>query len=117
MQSSVPGRVPGPVPPVRHRLELLPSVQKVLALASLQPEDFDLGANLDAIARRAAERARVLSWADGAVVEITDDDGLVHRAKSGTGAASRSRRAGAVPDHPWHVLVGDTPQGCGDTRG
>ena len=91
-------------------------MHQALALASLQPEDLGLGADLDAIAQRAAERARVLSWADGAVVEITDDDGLVHRAKSGTGAASRSRRAGAVSDHPWHALVGSTPQVCGDTE-
>jgi diguanylate cyclase (GGDEF)-like protein/PAS domain S-box-containing protein len=97
-------------------LELLPSVPKVLALASLQPEDLGLGADLNAIAHRAAEQARVLSWADGAVVEITDADGLVHRAESGTGAAGRSRPAGTEPDHPWCVLVGDTPQVCGDTE-
>ena len=116
MQSSVSRRVPGPASQVRHRLELLPSVHQVLALASFQPEDFDLAADLGAIARRAAVRARALSWADGAVVEITDDDGLVHRAKTGSGAAGRPRRQGDAPDHPWRALVCDTPQVCGDTE-
>src|ERR1019366_2738998 len=111
MQSSVSRRVPGPVSQVRHRLELLPSVHQVLALASFQPEDFDLAADLGAIARRAAVRARALSWADGAVVEITDDDGLVDRAKTGSGAAGRPRRQGDAPDHPWRVLVCDKAQG------
>jgi PAS domain S-box-containing protein len=50
------------------------------------------------------------------VVEVTDDDGMVHRAESGSGAAGRSRRAGALPDHPWRTLVSGTPQGCGDTE-
>ena len=89
---------------------------EVLALASFQPEDFDLATDLDAIAGRAAVRARALSWADGAVVEITDDDGLVHRAKTGSGAAGRSRRRGDAPHDPWRALVCDTPQVCGDTE-
>ena len=89
---------------------------EVLALASFQPEDFDLAADLDAIARRAAVRARALSWADGAVVEVTNANGLVHRAKTGSGAAGRSRRQGDAPHHPWRALVCDTPQVCDDTE-
>ena len=99
MLSSVPRRVPGPVPPVRHRLELLPSVPEVLALASFQPEDFDLAADLDAIARRAAVRARALSWADGAVVEVTDDDGLVHVTRPVT------RGAPSCATRPWSAMT------------
>jgi diguanylate cyclase (GGDEF)-like protein/PAS domain S-box-containing protein len=97
-------------------VELTPSVRQILALASFQQEVLDLGADVGAIARRAAVRARALTWADGAVVDILKRDGAVHRAVVGTGAASRPRRAVPVPDDPWHALVASAPQRCRDTE-
>ncbi len=97
-------------------LELTPSLRQIFALASFQEEVLDLGANVGAIARRTAERARTISWADGALVEIIQSDGSFHRAVVGTGAASRTRRAVPGPDDPWHALVGTTPQACDDTE-
>ena len=116
MPSSARQRVPRHVPPIPHRLELLPSVHQALHHASLQPEDLGLGADLDAIARRAAERARVLSWSDGAMVEIADDNGIVHRAKVGRGAARRAQSGGSLHDHPWRALIGSAPYVCVDTE-
>ena len=91
-------------------------MHQALSLASLQPQDLGLGPDLDAIARRAAQRARVLSWADGAMVEIADHNGLVHRAKVGRGAARHAQRGGAAPDHPWRALIGGAPQVCDDAE-
>src|ERR1039458_3508242 len=108
MSSSARRRVPRRLP-----LELLPSLHQALSLASVHPEDLGFGPDLDAVARRAAERARVLSWGDGAIVEIADEDGIVHRAKVGHGAA---RRGPTMPDHPWRALIGSAPQVCGDTE-
>jgi diguanylate cyclase (GGDEF)-like protein/PAS domain S-box-containing protein len=98
-------------------LELTPSVRQILALASFQQEVLDLGADVGAIARRAAARARALSWADGAMVEIIKSDGTLHRGVVGTGATTRSRLAVSPPADPWHGLVGTTPQVCDDTEG
>jgi diguanylate cyclase (GGDEF)-like protein/PAS domain S-box-containing protein len=109
-------RVPGPLPEVEHRLELTPSVRQVLALAAFQQEILDLGSDVHAIARSAAARARALSWADGAAVEIVNGDGSVHRAAVGTGARSRSRLAVSVPDDPWHGLISATMEVCRDTQ-
>jgi diguanylate cyclase (GGDEF)-like protein/PAS domain S-box-containing protein len=98
-------------------LELLPSVPKVVALASLQPEDLGLGADLDAIARRAVARARVLSGADASRGR---GGGWRRSGPPGEGrdlAARRSRRAGGAPDHPWHALIGSAAQVCSDTEG
>jgi diguanylate cyclase (GGDEF)-like protein/PAS domain S-box-containing protein len=97
-------------------LELTPSVRQMLALASFQQEILDLGADVGAIARRAAARARALSWADGAMVEIIKSDGTLHRGVVGTGATTRSRLAVSPPADPWHGLVGTTPQVCDDTE-
>jgi diguanylate cyclase (GGDEF)-like protein/PAS domain S-box-containing protein len=97
-------------------LELTPSVRQILALASFQQEILDLGADVGAIARRAAARARALSWADGAMVEIIKSDGTLHRGVVGTGATTRSRLAVSPPADPWHGLVGTTPQVCDDTE-
>jgi diguanylate cyclase (GGDEF)-like protein/PAS domain S-box-containing protein len=116
MSDSLPQGVLGPIPAVERRFELTPSVRQILALASFQQEVLDLGADLGAVARRAAARARALSWADGAVVEIIKSDGAVHRAVVGTGAASRALHAVPGPDDPWHGLSGSTPQVCRDTR-
>ncbi len=91
-------------------------MHQALHHASLQPEDLGLGADLDAIARRAAERARALSWGDGAIVEIADDNGRVHRAKVGRGAAGRAQRGDALLDHPWHALISSVPQVIADTE-
>jgi diguanylate cyclase (GGDEF)-like protein/PAS domain S-box-containing protein len=98
-------------------LELTPSVRQILALASFQQEVLDLGDDVGAIARRAAARARALSWADGAMVEIIKSDGTLHRGVVGTGATTRSRLAVSPPADPWHGLVGTTPQVCDDTEG
>lgn len=97
-------------------MELTPSVRQILALASFQQEIFDLGSDVGAIAHRAATRARALTWADGAVVEIIKSDGLVHRAMVGTGAGSRSRLAASGPDDPWHDLISGTAEVCEDTE-
>ena len=116
MSTSLPRQVSGPLLKIEPPAELTPSVRQLLALASFQQEILDLGADVGAIARRAAERARALSWADGAMVEIIKSDGAVHRGVVGTGAASRSRRAVSVVEGPWYALVGTTPQICDDTE-
>ena len=116
MSMSLPSQVPGPPHEIEHRLELTPSVRQLLALASFQQEVLDLGADLGAIARHAAERARAVTWADGAMVEITKSDGAVHQGVVGRGAASRSRHADPVPADPWHGLAGTTPEICDDTE-
>jgi diguanylate cyclase (GGDEF)-like protein/PAS domain S-box-containing protein len=97
-------------------LELTPSVRQILALAAFQQEILDLGSDVRAIARRVAARARALSWADGAVVEIVNSDGSVHRAAVGIGSRSRSRLAVSVPDDPWHALISGTVEVCQDTE-
>jgi len=97
-------------------LELTPSVRQILALAAFQQEILDLGSDVRAIARRVAARARALSWADGAVVEIVNSDGSVHRAAVGIGSRSRSRLAVSVPDDPWHGLISATMEVCRDTQ-
>ena len=114
--TSLSGRVADLLPPVERRLELTPSVRQILALASFQQEVLHLGKDVGAIARSAAERARALTWADGAVVELLKSDGAVHRSVVGTGAAGRPRRAVPVPDDPWHALVESAPQLCRDTE-
>ena len=116
MSASLPRRVTDPVPEVERRLELTPSVRQILALASFQQEILDLGSDVGAIAHRAAARARALSWADGAVVEILKADFSVHRAVVGTGAASRSRPALSAPDDPWRGLEGSTLEVCQDAE-
>src|ERR1017187_355530 len=116
MSTSLPRQVSGPLLKIEPPAELTPSVRQLLALASFQQEILDLGADVGAIARRAAERARALSWADGAMVEIIKSDGAVHRGVVGTGAASRSRRAVSVVEDPWYAPVGTTPQICDDTE-
>ena len=116
MSAHLPRRVPGPLPEVKHRLELTPSVRQILALAAFQQEILDLGSDVRAIARRVAARARALSWADGAVVEIVNSDGSVHRAAVGIGSRSRSRLAVSVPDDPWHALISGTVEVCQDTE-
>ena len=116
MSAHLPRRVPGPLPEVKHRLELTPSVRQILALAAFQQEILDLGSDVRAIARRVAARARALSWADGAVVEIVNSDGSVHRAAVGIGSRSRSRLAVSVPDDPWHGLISATMEVCRDTQ-
>ena len=97
-------------------MELTPSVRQILALAAFQQEILDLGSDVRAIARRVAARARALSWADGAVVEIVNSDGSVHRAAVGIGSRSRSRLAVSVPDDPWHALISGTVEVCQDTE-
>ncbi len=95
-------------------MELTPSVRQIVALASFQQEIFDLGSDVGEIARRAAARARALSWADGAVVEILQGDGSVHR--GAVGAGSRSRLAASTRGDPWHGLMGGTAEVCDDTE-
>jgi diguanylate cyclase (GGDEF)-like protein/PAS domain S-box-containing protein len=91
-------------------------VRQVLDLPSCQEEVLDRGANLQAIARRAAERAQALCGAERVVVEVADADGLVRRAKAGTWPTARSRRGGAAPDHPWRAALGSVAQVCGNTE-
>jgi diguanylate cyclase (GGDEF)-like protein/PAS domain S-box-containing protein len=96
-------------------LELLPSLHQSLSLASLHPEDLGFGPDLDAVARRAAERARVLSWA----MEPS------WRSPTRT-ASSTGRRSGTAPPGVPSVappcptihgaLIGSAPQVCGDTE-
>ncbi len=114
--SSLSSQDPGPILKLEPSFERAPSVRQILALASFQQEVLDLGVDLGAIAHRAAERARALSWADGAMVEIITGDGAVHRGVVGTGAAPRLRRADSLPVSPWHALDGPTPQVCQDTE-
>ncbi len=114
--SSLSSQDPGPILKLEPSFERAPSVRQILALASFQQEVLDLGVDLGAIAHRAAERARTLSWADGAMVEIITGDGAVHRGVVGTGAAPRLRRADSLPVSPWHALDGPTPQVCQDTE-
>ncbi len=116
MSARLPIREPGPIPAAGRPLELTPSVRQILALASFQEEVLDLGSNLGAIARRTAERARALSWADGALVEIIEGDGSFHRAVVGTGTGGRSRSAGPAANDPWVGLVDTAPQTCADTQ-
>ncbi len=116
MESSLPRRVPGAAPEVRWRVGRASVVPQVLDLASFQQEVLDRGANLDAIAWRAVARAQALCGAERAVVEVVDGDGLAHRATAGTWPASRSRPAGAEPDHPWRGPLGSAAQVCDDTE-
>ena len=71
MPARAPQRVPGAAPQIRWRVGRASLVPQVLDLASFQQEVLERGANLDAIAWRAAERARALCGAERAVVEVS----------------------------------------------
>ncbi len=114
MRANLPQSVPGPLPGGGRVLELTPSLRQIYALASFQEEVLDLGANMGAIARRAAERARVLSWADGALVEFVPGEGSVHRGVAGTGTGGGLRHGDS--DDPWRGLAASSPQTCDDTE-
>jgi diguanylate cyclase (GGDEF)-like protein/PAS domain S-box-containing protein len=88
----------------------------VLDVASFRQQILDLGADLDAIARLAAEWALSLCSADDAVVEIVDGGGPVHRGKAGRGVRGRSRDAAGAREQPWRDPVGGTAEICDDAE-
>jgi diguanylate cyclase (GGDEF)-like protein/PAS domain S-box-containing protein len=79
-------------------------------------EVLSRGTDLDEIARQAAERAQVVCAAERALVEVADDEGLIHRARAGVWPTSRSGRAGTAPPHPWRAPFGDGAQVSDDAE-
>jgi diguanylate cyclase (GGDEF)-like protein/PAS domain S-box-containing protein len=73
------------------------------------PPDKDtrvLGADLEEVVRRAADRARRLAGVDGAIVEVADRAGVVHRVQVTGDAPGRRGTNGAALDRTWRRAPG-----------
>src|ERR1017187_8334829 len=113
MTTRLPRRVLGAAAQVRRGGRRTPVV---LDVASFRQQILDLGADLDAIARLAAEWALSLCSADDALVEIRDGGGPVHGGKAGRGVRGRSRAAAGAREQPWRDPVSGTAQICDDAE-
>jgi diguanylate cyclase (GGDEF)-like protein len=77
------------VSPVKEEVEEeaagLDHVQRLRRIIEIQRQVVAAGLEPDAVMQVITERAQEMTGADGAVVELVDDDELVYRAGSGTG--------------------------------
>jgi PAS domain S-box-containing protein len=67
------------------------------SIIAMQHDVADSRLDLEAVMRLVVERARALTGADGATVELVDGDELVVRAASGGGDSALGRRLPAAP--------------------
>ena len=84
------------------------ATDSVRDVASVDRELGALSADLDLVLRRVARRARALGPADGALIEVSDSGGRVHRARVGGGVA---------PDQAWRAdAAASAVRACSDTE-
>ncbi len=96
-------------------LSVIQAGERSGAVGPLDEERAVLTADLDEAIQRAANRACRLGGVDGAIVEVADRAGRVHRAQVGEGAGRRGRR-GAAPDRTWRTPPGSALRVCADTE-
>ena len=86
------------------------------ALPPLDKATAVLSADLEEVVRLAANRARGLGGVDGAIVELTDQAGGVHRLQVPGHAAGQRGTIAAVPDRTWRRPAESVLRLCADTE-
>jgi diguanylate cyclase (GGDEF)-like protein/PAS domain S-box-containing protein len=78
-------------------IALVQITERLASIIGMQHDVADSRLDLEAVMRLVVERARALTGADGARVELVDRDDLVVRAASGSGDPALGRRRPAAP--------------------
>jgi diguanylate cyclase (GGDEF)-like protein/PAS domain S-box-containing protein len=78
-------------------VDLVQITERLASIIGMQHDVADSRLDLEAVMRLVVERARALTGADGARVELVDGDELVVRAASGSGEPALGRRLPAAP--------------------
>lgn len=91
-------------------------VHKLLAIIEAQVQLVGLGNDLSAVMDAAAAKAVELTGADGAVVELLEDDAIVYRSASGLAEAQLGLRMPVANSLSGRVLTSRTAALCSDSE-
>ncbi|WP_432382867.1 sensor domain-containing diguanylate cyclase [Duganella sp. P38] len=89
---------------------------KLLAIIEAQVQLVGLGNDLSAVMDAASAKAVELTGADGAVVELLEDDSIVYRSASGIAEAQLGLRMPVANSLSGRVLTSRTPALCSDSE-
>ncbi|MBV7539041.1 GAF domain-containing protein [Duganella sp. sic0402] len=89
---------------------------KLLAIIEAQVHLVGLGNDLSAVMDAASAKAVALTGADGAVVELLEDDAIVYRSASGIAEAQLGLRMPVANSLSGHVLTSRAAALCGDSE-
>jgi len=89
---------------------------KLLAIIEAQVQLVGLGNDLSAVMDAASSKAAELTGADGAVVELLEDDSIVYRSASGLAEAQLGLRLPVANSLSGRVLTSRTAAACTDSE-